>query len=150
MLAPWKERDDKPQQHTKKQRYHFASDRGPYSQSYNFSSSHAQMWELDHKEGWALKKYCLWSVVLEKTLESSLDCREIKPVNPKGNQPRIFPGRTDVKVEAPILWAPDVKSWLKTLMLKKNEGKSRRGWQGWHGWIASLIQWTWIWENCRR
>ena len=89
-----------------KSRYHFA-DKGPYSQSYSFSSSHVQM--LVHKEGWALKSWCFWTV-LEKTLDSSLDCKEIKPVNPKGNQPWISIGRTEA--EAPILWPPDVKRQL--------------------------------------
>ena len=70
------------------------------------------MWELDHKEGWMLKNWCFWTVVLEKTLESPLDCKEIKPVNPKGNQSQIFLGRTDAKAETPILWPPDSKNWL--------------------------------------
>ena len=82
--APWKESYDKPRQCIKKQRYHFA-DKHPYSQSYGFSSSHVQMWELDHKEGWEPKNWCFLIVVLEKTLESPLDSKEIKPVNPKGN-----------------------------------------------------------------
>ena len=89
------------------------------------------MWELDHKEGWVLKKWCFRTVVLEKTLESPLDSQEIKPVNPKGNQFWIFIGRTDTEVEAPILWLSDAKSWPigKTLMLGKTEGRRRRGWQ---------------------
>ena len=87
-------------------------DKGPYSQSYGFSSSHVWMWELDHKEGWALKNWCFWTVVLKKTLESPLDCKEIQPVHPKGKQSWIFIGRTDAKAEAPILWLPAVKSRL--------------------------------------
>ena len=83
-----------------------------YSQSYSFSSSHVWMWELDHKEGWAPKNWCFQIVVLEKTLECPLDCMEIKSVNPKGNQPWLFTGRTDAEAEAPILWPPDEKSWL--------------------------------------
>ena len=86
--------------------------RGSISQSYGFSSSHAWMWELDHKEGWTPKNWCFWSVMLEKTLESPLDCKEIKPLSPKGNQFWIFIGRTDAEAEAPILWPPDVKSQL--------------------------------------
>ena len=82
------------------------------SQSYGFSSSHAWMWELDHKEVWVLKIYCFWIVMLEKALESLLDCKEIKPVNPKGNQPWIFIGRTDAEAETPVLWPLDEKSWL--------------------------------------
>ena len=75
-------------------------------------SSHVWMWELDHKEGWTPRNWCFWIVVLEKTLESPLDCKKIKPVNPKGNQPWIFTGRTDAEVDAPVLWPPDVKNWL--------------------------------------
>ena len=86
--------------------------KGLYSQSYGFSSSHVQMWELDHKEGWAPKNWCFWIAVPEKTLESHLDSREIKPVHPTGNQPWIFIGRTDAEAEAPTLWPPDVKNWL--------------------------------------
>ena len=82
------------------------------SQGYGFSSGHVWMWELDCEERWALKNWCFWTVVLEKTLESPLDCKEIQPVNPKGNQSWIFIGRTDVEAEMPILWPPDVKSWL--------------------------------------
>ena len=82
------------------------------SQSYDFYSSHIQMWELDRKEIWALKNWCFWTVILEKTLESPLDCKEIKPVHPKGNQAWIFIGRTDAEAEAPILWPPEAKSWL--------------------------------------
>ena len=84
----------------------------PYSQSYGFSSSHTWMWELDHKESWVLKNWCFWSVVLEKTLESPLDCKEIKPVNPKGNQSWIVIGKTDDGAEASVFWPPDAKSWL--------------------------------------
>ena len=93
---PWKENYGKSRQHIKKQRYHFAY-KAPYSQSYGFSSSHVQRWELDYKEGWAWKNWCFWTVVLKKTLESPLDCKEIKPVNPEGNQPWIFTGRTNAE-----------------------------------------------------
>ena len=105
----------------KKQSHYFVH-RGLYSQSYGFSSSHVQMWELDHEEGWVPKNWCFWTVVLEKTLESPLDCKEIKPGNPKGNQPWIFIGRTDA--EALILWPPDVKSWL--IGKDPDAGKNRR------------------------
>ena len=87
-------------------------DKDPSSQSYGFSNSHVWMWELDHKESWAPKTWCFWTVELEKTLESPLDCKEIKPVHPKGNQSWIFIGRTDAEAAAPILWPPDVKNWL--------------------------------------
>ena len=109
-LAPWKKGYDKYRQHIQKQRHHFAN-QDPYIQSYGFSSSHVWMWELDYKESWVLKNSCFWTVVLEKTLESPLDCK-IKPVNPKGNQSLIFIGRTDAEAEIPILWPPDVKNWL--------------------------------------
>ena len=92
----------------KKQRHHTAN-KGPYSHSYSFSSSHVWMWEVDHKEGWGPLNWCFWT---EKTLDSPLDFKEIKPVNPKGNQPWIFIGRTDTEAESPILWPPDGKSWL--------------------------------------
>ena len=111
MLVPWKESYDKPRQCTKKQRHHFAN-KGPYSQSYGFSSSHVQMWELDHKEGRVTKIWCFQTVMLGKTLESPLDCKKVKPVNPKGNQSWIFIGRTDAETEAPIVWPPDGMNWL--------------------------------------
>ena len=93
------------------QRHYFAN-KGPSSQSCGFSSSHIWMWELDYKESWALKNWCFWTMGLEKTLESPLDCKEIQPVHPKWDQSWIFTGRTDVEAETPILWPPDVKSWL--------------------------------------
>ena len=111
MLAPWKKSYDQPRQHNKKQRHYFAN-KGPSSQSYHFSSSHICMWELDYKENWAPKNWCFWTVVLEKTLASLLDCKEIQPVHPKGNQSWIFIGRTDTEAETPILWPPDAKNWL--------------------------------------
>ena len=136
MLVPWKESYDKPRQHIEKQRHHFAN-KGPSSQSYGFSSSHVWRWELDHKEGWVPKNWCFWTMVLEKTLESSLDCMEIKPVNPKGNQPWIFIGRTDA--EAPVfghlMWRAN--SLEKTLMLGKIEGQ-RRGQQRMR-WLDTII-----------
>ena len=111
MLALWKENQDKPRQNIKKQRHLFA-DKCPYNQSYGFSSSIVWMWELDYKESWALKNWCFWTMVLEKILESPLDCKEIHPVHPKGNQSWVFTGRTDAEAETPILWPPDVKNWL--------------------------------------
>ena len=100
---------DKPRQYITKQIHHFA-EKGLYNQSYGFSSSHVPMWELDRKEGWAPKKWCFRIVVLNKTLQSPVDWKEIKLVNSKGNQPWMFLGRTDAEV--PILWQPDAKSWL--------------------------------------
>ena len=109
MLTPWKESYDQPRQHIKKQRHYFVN-KGPSSQGYGFSSGHVWMWELDCEESWAPKNWCSWTVVLEKTLESPLDCKEIQPIHPKGNQSWIFTGRTEA--ETPVLWPPDVKNWL--------------------------------------
>ena len=126
--APWKKSYDEPRQHIKRQKHHFAN-KGPYSQSYGFSSSHVRMWELDHKESWAPKNWCFWTVVLEKTLESLLDCKEIKPVTPKGNQLWIFIGRTGAEPEAPILWPPDGKNRLtgKDTDAGKDCGQEEKG-----------------------
>ena len=139
MLAPWKKNHDNLRQCIKKQRHDFA-DKGPYSQSYGFSSSHVQMWELDHKESWVPTNWCFWTVVLEKTLESPLDCKEIQSVHPKGNQSWIFIGRTDA--EAPILWPPDVKSQLtgKDPDAKKDWGQEEKQatedeMVAWHHWL---------------
>ena len=111
MLITWKESYDQPRQHIKKQRHYFAN-KGPSSESYGFPSCHVWKWELAYKESWAPKNWCFWSVVLEKTLESPLDSKEIQPVYPKGNQFWIFIGKTDAEAETPILWAPDMKDWL--------------------------------------
>ena len=117
--------------------------------SYGFSSGHVWMWELDHKESWALKNWCFWTVVLEKTLESSLDCKEIRSVNPKGNQTWIFTGRTDARAEAPILWPPDAKSWF--IRKDPNAEKDWRQKKGTtDGWMASPTHWTWVWASSRR
>ena len=111
MLTTWKESYDQPRQHIKKQRHYFAN-RGPSSQGYGFSSGHVWMWELNYKESWMPKNWCFWTVVLEKTLESPWNWKEIQPVHPKGNQSWIFIGRTGAEAETSILWPPDVKNWL--------------------------------------
>ena len=141
MLAPLKKSYDKPRQHIKKQR-HYLADQVPSRQSYGFSSSHVWMWELDHKEGYALKNGCFWTVVLQKSLESPLDCKEIQRVNPKGNQPWIFIGRTDAEAETPILWPSDIKSWLtgKDPDAGKDWGQEEKRatedeMVGWHHWL---------------
>ena len=110
-FVPWKRSYDQHRQHVKKQR-HFFADIGLSCQSYSFSSSHIWMWELDYKESWALKNLCFWTVVLEKTLESPLNSKEIKPVSPKGNLSWIFIERSDAEAETPILWQHDVKNWF--------------------------------------
>ena len=125
----------------KKQRHCFAI-KGPYSQLYGFFSSHVRMWELDYKERWPLKNWCFWTVVLEKTLESPFDCKDIKPVHSKGNQSWIFIGRTDAEAETPILWLPDAKNWL--IGKDPDSGKDWRQEEkgvtedevaGWHHWL---------------
>ena len=116
-------------QHIEKQRHYFAN-KGLSSQGY-FSSGHVWMWELDCKESWAPKNWCFWTVVLEKTLERPLDCRETQPVQPKGDQSWVFIGRTDVKAETPILWPPDTKHWLigKDPDSGKDWRLKEKGWQ---------------------
>ena len=126
MLTPWKEGYDQPKQHSKKQRQYFAN-KSLSRQGYGFSSCHVWMWELDYKERWVQKNWCFWTVVFAKTLESPLDCKEIQPVHPEGDQSWMFIGRTDIEAATPILWPPD--SFVKTLMLGKIEGRRRRGWQ---------------------
>ena len=129
------------QQHIKKQRCYFTN-KGLSSQSYGFSGSHVRMWEVNHKERWAPKNWCFWTVVLEKTLGSPLDCKEIQPVHPKGNQSWIFIGRTDVEAEPPILWPPDVKNWLigkdpdaEKSWRWKEKGMTEDEMVGWHHWL---------------
>ena len=136
-LTPWKKSYDQPREHIQKQR-HYLADEGPFSQGYGFSSSHVWMWELDCEESWAPKNWCFWTVVLEKTLKSPLDCKEIKPVNPEENQlfQLIFIGRIDAEAETSILWPPDAKNWLtgKKLWcwerLKAGGEGDNRGWDG--------------------
>ena len=140
MLGPWKKICAQPRQHIKKQRHYFA-DKGSSSQSNGFSSSHVWMWELDYKESWVPMNWCFWTVLLDKTLGSLLSCKEIKPVNPKGNQFWIFIGRTDAEAEAPIFWPPDAKNWL--LRKDPDAGKDWRQEEkrmtdemvGWHHWL---------------
>ena len=110
-ICSWKKSYDQPRWHIKQKRHYFA-DKGLSSQSCGFSTSHVWMWELDYKECQVPKNLCFWTVMLEKTLESTLESKEIKPVNTKGSQSWIFIGRTDAEAETPILWPPDAKSWL--------------------------------------
>ena len=123
------------------------------SHSYGLSSSHVWMWQLEHIVGWASKNWCFWTVVLDKTLESPLNCKEIQPVYPKWNQSWIFIGRTDAEPEAPILWPPDMEElthwkrpWCWERLKAGGEGDDR----GWDGWMASPTQWTWLWVSSRR
>ena len=109
------------------------------------------MWDLGYKESWELQNWCFWTAVLEKTLESPLVCNKIQRVHPKGNQSWLSIGRTDAETETPILWPPDVKSWL--IRKDPDDGKDWRGWRGegddreWDGRMASLTQWTWVWAS---
>ena len=140
ILAPWKKSYDKPRQHIKKQRHYFAN-KCPSSQTYGFSSSHIWMWVLDYSESWALTNWCFWTVVLEKTLESLLDCKEIKPVSPKWNQFEYSLEGLMLKLKFQYFGhlMLRIDSLEKTLILGKIESRKRRGWQrmmfGWHHWL---------------
>ena len=150
MLTPWKESYDQPRQHIKKQRCHFVN-QVLSSQGYGFSRGHVWMWELDCEESWAPKYWYFWPVVLEKTLESPLDCKETQPVYPKGNQSWVFIGRTDVEAETPyfchVLWRVD--SLEKTLMLGGIGVIRRRGRQRMRCLDGIMARWTWVWEDSR-
>ena len=153
MLTPWKKSYEQSEQPIKKQRHYFAN-KGLSSQDYGFSSSHVWMWELDYKESWAPKNWCFWTVVLEKTLESPLYCKEIQPVHFIGNQFWIFIGRTDVEAESPILWPPDAKNWLickdpdagkdwrwEEQGLTEDKMVGRHHWLNGHVWVNSGSWW---------
>ena len=147
MFAFWKESYDQTRQHIKKQRHYFVNT-DLSSQGYGFSGSHVCVWELDYKKSWVLKNWCFWTLVLEKTLQSPLDCWEIQPVHSKGNQSWIFIGRTDAEAEAQILWPPDAKNLL--IWKDPDAGKDWRREEkgdnrGWDGWVVSLTRWTWVW-----
>ena len=137
-------------QHIQKQRHYFAN-KGLSSQSYGFSSSHVWMWELDYKESWVPKNWCFWTMVLKKTLERPLDCKEFQPVHPKGDQSWVFIGRTDLKLKLQyfghLMWRADSlkRPWCWERLKAGGEGDDR----GWDGWMASLTQWTWVWVNSR-
>ena len=128
MLTPWKESYGQPKQHITKQRHYFAS-KSPSGQGYGFSSGHVRMWELDYEERWAPKIWFFWTVVLEKTLESPLDCKEIQLVHSEGDKSWVFIGRVNAEAETPILWPPHAKSWLigKDPDAGRDWGRRRRG-----------------------
>ena len=138
MLVPWKKSCDQPRHHIKKQKHYFAK-KSPSVKAMTLPVV-VCMWELDYTESWVPKNWCFWTVVLEKTLESPLDCKEIQPVHPKGNQSWIFIRRTDAEAETPILWPPNVKNWL--IWKDPDAGKDWRRWEekgmtedemvGWH------------------
>ena len=124
---------DQPRKHIQKQRHYFAN-KGPPSQGYGFSSGHVWIWELNCEESWVPKNWCFWTVVLEKTLESPLDCKEIQPVHPKGDRSWVFIGRTDAEAETPIFWPPHAKSWLigKDPDAGRDWGMTEDEMAGWH------------------
>jgi len=150
MLAPWKESYDQSRQLIKKQRHYFAN-KGSSSQSYGFSSSHVWMWELNYKEIWAPKYWCLWTVVLDKTLQSPLDSKEIKPVHPKEISPEYSLEGLMLKLKLQhfghLMWRTG--SLEKTLMLGKIEGGRRMGQQRMRCLDGITTQWTWVWANSR-
>ena len=140
-LTPWKESNNQPREDIKNPRHYFAN-KGPSSQVYGFSSSHVWMLELDYEESWVLKNWCFWTMVLEKTLESPLDCKEIQLVHPKGDQSCVFTGRMDAEAETPILWPPHAKNWLigKDPDAGRDRGQEEKGtteneMTGWHHWL---------------
>ena len=149
MLTPWKESYDQPRQNIKKQR-HYLANKGPSSQGYDFSSSHVWMWELEDEESRVPKNWCFLSVVLEKILESPLDCKEIHPVHSKRDRSWVFSGRTDAKAETPVLWPPHAKSWLigKDSDAGRDWGQEEKGMTedemaGWHHWLnGHESRWT--------
>ena len=140
--APWKESYFKPRQYIKKQRHHFAV-KGVYSHSYSFSSAHVQMWELDNKEGRALKKWCFQIVMLGKTLESPWDSKAIKTVSPKENQPWIFIGISNTLAT----WCEELTHWKRPWCWERAKAGREGDDGGWDGWMASPTQWTWVWES---
>ena len=131
----------------------YFANKGSSSQGYGFSCGHVWMWELNHKEGWVSKNWCFWTVVLEKTLESPLDCKEIKPVNPKGNQPWIFIGRTDCWSRTSntlATWCEKRTHWKRPWSWERLKAGGEGDVRGWDGWMASSTQWTWVWASSRR
>ena len=151
MLASWKKSCDQPRQSIKKQRLDFVN-KGPSSQSYGFSSSHVWMWELDYKNSWALKNWCFWTVVLEKTLESPVNCKEIQPVHPKGKSVLNIHWKDwhwSWNSNALATWCEELthlkSPWYWERLKAGGEGDDR----GCNGWMASPTQWTWVWVNSR-
>ena len=151
MLTPWKESYDHPRQHIKKQRHYFVS-KAPSSQGYGFSSSHVWMWELNYKESWTPKNWCFWRVVLEKTLEGPLYCKEIQAVHPKGDQSQVLIWKDwcwSWNSNTLATWCEDLTHlkhlwcWERLRAGEKGDNK------GWDGWMASPTRWTWVWVNSR-
>ena len=138
----------KPRQHIEKQRYYFVN-KGLSSQGYGFSSGHVWMWELDYKESWAPKNWCFWTVVLERTIESPLDCKEIQPVHPKGDQSWVF--WTDWcwswNSNTLAMWCEELSHWKRPWCWERLRAEGEGDDRGWDGWMASPTQWTWVWAD---
>ena len=152
MLVPWKKSYDKSRQCIKKQRHHCAYT-GLSSQSYGFSSSHVQMWDLDRKEGWMLKNWCFWTEVLEKTLESPLDCKEIKPVSPKGKSTLNIHWKDccwSWSSNTLATWCKEPSHWKRPWCWERSQAGGEGDDRGWDGWMASPTQWTRVWANSWR
>ena len=148
MFTPWKKSYDKPEQCIKKQRHYFAN-KGLSSQRYGFSSSHVWMWELDCKESWAPKNWCFWTVVLEKTLKSPLDCKEIQPVHPKGDQSWCSLEGQMLKLNSKTFatWCEALTHWKRPWCWDRLKAGGEEDDRGWDGRMASLTQWKWVWVN---
>ena len=148
MLTPWKESYHQPRQHIKKHRHYFVN-KGLSSQGCGFSNSHVWMWELDYKESWTPKNWCFWTAVLEKTLESPLDCKETQPVHPTGDQSWVFTGRTDVEADSNTLatWCEELTHLKRPWSWERLKAGGERDNRGWDGWMASPTQWTWVWVS---
>ena len=147
MLTPWKKSYDKPRQCIKKQRHYFAN-KGLSSQGYGFSSSHVWMWELDYRKSWAPKNWCFWIVVLEKTLERPLACKEIQPVHPKGDQSWLFIGGTDGwnwNSNTLATWHEELTHWRRPWCWERLRAGGEGDDRGWDGWMALSTWWTWVW-----
>ena len=149
-LAPWKKTYDKHRQHIKKQRHYFAN-RSPHSQSYSFSSSHVWMWELEHKEGWVLKNWWIWTVVLEKTLESPLDCKDKTSQSKRKSTLNIYgeDGCSSWSSNTLATWYKEPNHWKRPWCWERLKAKGEGSDRGWDVWMASPTQWTWLWFNSR-
>ena len=148
-VIPWKESYDQPRQPIKKQRHYFAN-KGPSGQGYGFFRDHVWMWELDCEESWVPKNWCFWTVVLEKTHESPLDCKEFQPVHPKGDQSWVFIGRTDAESwnsNTLAILCKELTHWKRPWCWEGLGAGGERDDRGWDGWMASPTWWTWVWVN---
>ena len=148
MLTPWKKSYDQPRQHIRKRRHYFVN-KGPSSQGYGFSNGHVWMWQFDYKQSWVKKNWCFWTVVLEKTLESPLDCKEIQPVHPKGDQSWVFSGGLMLKLKLLCLatWFEELTHWKRPWCWERLRAGGEGDDRGEDGWMESLTRWTWVWVD---